>query len=138
MSTNKRPVAVKAAKKSINKRKGILYYTLGTQQIDAEGNFFIDDTIVKEGFDPKIVETLANKGTIVILEGDVLSDFEAEGFSYIDANNASTNTVRKLKDAEAAKAEVERKNAELEAKLAAMEAKATKSTASKAKGGSNG
>lgn len=135
MSTNTRPVAIKAAKQTLKSRKGILYYTLGTQQIDAEGNFFVDDTVVKEGFYPSIITTLENQGVIVILEGDVLSDFEANGFSYIDADNASTNTVRKLKEAESAKAEVERKNAELEARLAAFETAATK--AIKTKGGSN-
>lgn len=136
MSTNKRPVAVRAAKQTIKARKGILYYTIGTQQIDAEGNFFIDDTIVKEGFNPSIVNTLANAGTIIVLEDSVLEDYLADGFSYIDSNNASTNTIKKLKDVEAAKAEVERKNIELEARLASLESKPTKA-ASKAKGGTN-
>lgn len=137
MSTNKKPIAVKAKKSKSLTDRGTLYYTIGTQHIDENNDFFIDDSIVKTGFDNSILQTMAEAGTIVILEGEVLADYKREGFSYIDATNASTNTVRKLKEAEAAKLEIEKRNAELEARLAAIENKTKKPATKTTKGGSN-
>ena len=121
MSANQKPIAVKVSKETLETRRGTLYYTIGTQQMDADGNFFIDDTIVKESFNDSIIQTLAEQGTVVILENGVLNDYLEFGFSYIDSNNASTNVVRKLKEAEAAKVAAENKNRDLEARLAAFE-----------------
>lgn len=121
MSANQKPIAVKVSKETLETRRGTLYYTIGTQQMDADGNFFIDDTIVKESFNDSIIQTLAEQGTVVILENGVLNDYLEFGFSYIDSNNASTNVVRKLKEAEAAKVAVEKRNRDLEARLAAFE-----------------
>lgn len=148
MSANQKPIAVKASKETLETRRGTLYYTIGTQQIDADGNFFIDNTIVKESFNDSILHTLAEQGTVVVLENGVLNDYLEFGYSYIDSNNASTNTVRKLKEAEAAKDAVEQRNRDLEARLAAFENGSIKTVSSESvsnpvvkrirrKGGSN-
>lgn len=139
MSANQKPIAVKASKQTLETRRGTLYYTIGTQQVDADGNFFIDDTVVKESFNDSIIQTLAEQGTVVILENEVLNDYVDFGFSYIDSNNASTNVVRKLKEAEAAKVAAEQRNKDLEARLAAFEkgSNTTITETAKAKGGTN-
>ena len=135
MSTKQMPKSGKIKPAEIDKSTGTLYYTIGTQDHTPEGEFFINEEIVKKSYNDSVVEILETQGKVVILRGDVLADFLADGFSFIDDNDASSNSRRKLKESEAAKAEVERKNAELEARLAAFETAATK--AIKTKGGSN-
>ena len=140
MSTNQRPVPKQKGKKQQNKRStnGTLYYTIGTQRISEEDEFYIDESVVKEGFNLSILHSEAELGKLVILSGEVLADYLSTGFSYIDANNASTNVSRKLKEAEAGRLEAERKAAEAEARFAELEAKTQGKSTSKAKGGSNG
>jgi len=126
---SKRPVAVKAAKTlKNNSATGLLYFTIGTQQIDGEGNFFIDDTIVKESYNRSITTDLANRGIVMILEGDVLDEYKAEQFAYINESGASTASIRKVK-------EQENTIAEMAKKLATFEKASAKSAT---KGGSNG
>jgi tRNA U34 2-thiouridine synthase MnmA/TrmU len=132
MSTKSRPIPGNERGEKITQTRGILYYTIGTHRVDNEGSFYIDETRVKEGFNYDILQSLENEGRIIVLKGNVLTDYISDQFSYIDDDNANSNAVRRLKDAEAAIAELQRKNETLAAQVAE-----TNSKTSKGKGVSN-
>ena len=113
-----------------NSVNGLLYFTVGTQQIDKEGNFFIDDTIVKQSYNRSITMDLASRGIVMILEGDALEEYKADDFAYINESGASTASIRKVKEQQATIAEMAKK-------LAAFE-KAGVTKTPKPKGGNNG
>ena len=125
MSSNqtnlKRPVAYKIGKGVPTSATGIHYWTIGTQQMDIEGNVYIDESIVRESFNADVVNMYAAQGVVVILEGETLEEYLENGFVYIDNGGASTANIRKVKEQEQLLLEKERKNAELEAKIATMQ-----------------
>ena len=137
MVTKQRPQSGRTPLELKDKGTGILYYTVGTQGFTTEGEYYIDETIVKQSYNQSVTETLEMQGKVIILRGTLLEEYLNEGFSYIDSDNASTNATRKLKEIEAAKTVVEKENEMLKAAMAEMQNK-EKSATVKTKGGSNG
>jgi hypothetical protein len=117
----KRPVAYKIGKEVSTSATGIYYWTIGTQQMDIEGNVYIDESIVRESFNADVVNMYAAQGVVVILEGETLEEYLENGFVYIDNGCASTANIRKVKEQEQLLIEKDKKNAELEAKIASMQ-----------------
>lgn len=117
-----KPVNFKQNKVQLSSATGIYFWTVGTQQMDEEGNVYIDESIVSESLNADVVNDYANRGVVVILEGEVLEEYLENGFVYITSSGTSTASIRKVKEQELLLAEKDRKNAELEAKLAKLEA----------------
>jgi osmotically-inducible protein OsmY len=127
-SQSNRPIPAERKASKTYKDNSTYFWNVGTQREDANGDLYIDESIVKSDTYSATLQVYADKGVIVILEGETLAEYLAEGFVYITNQGISASSIRKAKEQESTIAEMAKK-------IAAFEAAQAKP--SKVKGGPN-